>query len=82
MSEPDEPAAGDAALLYTPAQAAQLLSVPESWLRKRSGQRLIPCTFLGKHLRFSRRDLTAIADAGARPPRPATTGRRNGRVGT
>lgn len=81
-AEPDEPAAVDAALLYTPAQAARLLSVPESWLRKRAGQRLIPCTLLGKHLRFSRRDLTAIADAGARPPRPTSTGRRNHYAGT
>lgn len=79
MTDPDEPATIDAALLYTPAQAAQLLSVRESWLRKQAGQRLIPCTFLGKHLRFSRSDLTAIADAGARPPRPATTGRRRTR---
>ncbi|MDT0263108.1 helix-turn-helix domain-containing protein [Jatrophihabitans lederbergiae] len=81
-AKPGEPAAADAALLYTPAQAARLLSVPESWLRKRAGQRLIPCTFLGKHLRFSRRDLTAIADAGARLPRPTTIGRRNRCAGT
>ncbi len=82
-AEPGEPAAADAALLYTPAEAARLLTVPESWLRKRAGQRLIPCTFLGKHLRFSRSDLAAIADAGARPPRPATAGRRSHRrVGT
>ena len=78
-AEPDDPGAVDAALLYTPTQAARLLSVPESWLRKRAGQRLVPCTFLGKHLRFSRRDLTAIVDAGGRPPRPTTTVMRSRR---
>jgi len=72
-SEPDGLVAADAALLYTPTDAARLLTVPESWLRKRAGQRLIPCTFLGKHLRFSRHDLTVIAEAGARPARPSTT---------
>ncbi len=82
-TQPDEPAAVEATLLYTPTEAARLLTVPESWLRKRAGQRLIPCTFLGKHLRFSCRDLTAIAEAGARPPRPVTfAGRRTGRAGT
>lgn len=66
----------DAVLLYTPAEAARLLNVPESWLRKRAGQRLIPRTFLGRHLRFSRHDLQMIAESGARPARPTTTHRR------
>jgi excisionase family DNA binding protein len=56
-------------LLYTPAQAAEFLTVPESWLRRRVGARLIPCTFVGKHLRFSAADIAAIADAGQRPVR-------------
>lgn len=56
--------------LFTPAQAAELLQVPESWLRRRAARRLVPCTFLGKHLRFSRANLDQIlADAA----RPATT---------
>ncbi|MFI7650340.1 helix-turn-helix domain-containing protein [Micromonospora sp. NPDC049460] len=69
--------------LYTPAEAAALLRVPESWLRRRASRRQIPRTFLGKHLRFSAADLTAIIAAAAepatgrrrtrRPPRPATT---------
>ncbi|MEU8158798.1 helix-turn-helix domain-containing protein [Micromonospora parva] len=58
--------------LYTPAEAAARLRVPESWLRRRAGRRQIPCTFLGKHLRFSSADLAAIIAAGAQPP----TGRR------
>ena len=53
--------------LYTPAKAAELLTVSESWLRRQAGQRHIPCTFLGRHLRFSDRDLDAIITAGARP---------------
>lgn len=56
-------------LLYTPAEAAALLAVRESWLRRKAGRREIPCTFLGKHLRFSSDDLTSIAQTGARPAR-------------
>lgn len=69
--------------LLTPAQAARLLAVPESWLRRRATARAVPCTFLGKHLRFSPADVTAIAAAGAHPAtasRPsARPGRRRGR---
>lgn len=53
-------------LLHTPAQAARVLSVRESWLRRMAGRREIPCTFLGKHLRFSDADLLAIVRGGAR----------------
>ncbi|GAA0986463.1 hypothetical protein GCM10009555_063980 [Acrocarpospora macrocephala] len=38
-----------------------------SWLRRKAAARAVPCTFLGKHLRFSRTDLEAIAAAGHRP---------------
>ncbi|MFG1888069.1 helix-turn-helix domain-containing protein [Micromonospora sp. NPDC049051] len=61
--------------LYTPAEAAALLRVPESWLRRRASRRQIPRTFLGKHLRFSAADLTAIIAAAAEP----ATGRRRTR---
>lgn len=54
--------------LYTPAAAAQQLAVRESWLRRRAAARAVPCTFLGRHLRFSRADLEAIARAAAHPP--------------
>ena len=57
-------------LLYTPAEAAELLKVRESWLRRRATARAVPCTFLGKHLRFSPADLVAIARAGATPTGP------------
>ncbi|MFG2000424.1 helix-turn-helix domain-containing protein [Spirillospora sp. NPDC048911] len=56
-------------LLFTPEQAAQLLGVKASWLRRKAAARAIPCTFLGKHLRFSRADLEAIISAGEQSPR-------------
>lgn len=62
--------------LRTPAQAAQLLAVPESWLRRKAAARTIPCTFLGKHLRFSPADLAAIATAGAQSISTRTPGVR------
>jgi hypothetical protein len=62
--------------LYTPAQAAQMLAVPESWLRRRVTARLVPHTVLGKHLRFSHADLVAIATAAARPMGLAVPARR------
>jgi excisionase family DNA binding protein len=64
---PTASSAGEAVLLYTPAEAARLLRVRESWLRKKAAARQVPCTFLGKHLRFSPADLTAIVAASARP---------------
>jgi excisionase family DNA binding protein len=54
--------------LYTPRVAAELLAVRESWLRRKAAARAVPCTFLGRHLRFSRADLEAIAQAAAHPP--------------
>jgi excisionase family DNA binding protein len=64
--------ADDGPVLYTPAEAAHRLRVRESWLRKKAAARTVPCTFLGKHLRFSPADLAAIVAAAARP----ATGRR------
>jgi excisionase family DNA binding protein len=82
-----EPAGDRVPTLFTPAQAAELLQVPESWLRRRAARRLVPCTFLGKHLRFSRTNLDQIVTDAARPasttlPSPSDTGatpRRRGR---
>ena len=68
----------NAPLLHTPAQAAQVLNVPESWLRKKAASRLIPCTFVGKHLRFSDADLAAIVAAGERPPASGSFARPQG----
>jgi excisionase family DNA binding protein len=78
-----EPAAAQLLPLYTPAQAAKLLAVTESWLRRRAAARAIACTFLGKHLRFSPADLRAIVTAGAHHPtslaRPTRARYRGGR---
>ncbi|WP_150236570.1 helix-turn-helix domain-containing protein [Nocardiopsis quinghaiensis] len=54
--------------VFTPEEAAALLRVPESWLRKRASARQVPCTFIGKHLRFSSSDLEQIIRSGHRAP--------------
>ncbi len=56
------------AQLHTPAEAAQVLKVRESWLRRKASARAIPCTFVGKHLRFSDNDIAEIMNVGARQP--------------
>jgi hypothetical protein len=45
-----------------------MLSIRESWLRDKAAARTIPCTFVGKHLRFSDDDIAQIVAAGARRP--------------
>ncbi|EWC64483.1 hypothetical protein UO65_0090 [Actinokineospora spheciospongiae] len=52
-------------MLLTPEQAAALLQVRPSWLRRKAAARAIPCRYLGKHLRFTHADLTAIAEQSA-----------------
>lgn len=54
--------------VYTPEEAALRLKVRESWLRRRAAARLIPCTFFGKHLRFTGADIAAIVSMAAQPP--------------
>jgi hypothetical protein len=54
--------------LHTAAEAAGILNVRESWLKTKAAARLIPCTFIGKHLRFSDDDTAEIMRAGARQP--------------
>jgi excisionase family DNA binding protein len=59
---------GEAKLrLYTAQQAAALLQVSPSWLRKKATARQVPCTFVGRYLRFSADDVAAILRSGARP---------------
>jgi excisionase family DNA binding protein len=65
-----EPVAdGGKSLLFTPVRAAELLAVRESWLRRKAGRREVPCTFVGKHFRFSAEDLRVIVTGGSRPVR-------------
>ena len=54
--------------LRTPAEAAEILRIRESWLRAKAAARAIPCTFIGKHLRFSDDDIAQIMAEGARQP--------------
>jgi hypothetical protein len=58
--------------VYTPGEAAELLKVRESWLRRKAAARLVACTSIGKHLRFTSADIAAIIAAGANP----ATGRK------
>jgi hypothetical protein len=59
-------------LLYTAAQAAAMLQVRPSWIRRKAAARTIPCRYLGKHLRFTREDITAITTLAA-PASPSAT---------
>ncbi|MEU5850432.1 helix-turn-helix domain-containing protein [Saccharopolyspora shandongensis] len=75
--------------LYRPAEAAKHLAVKESWLRRKASLRAIPCTFLGKHLRFSDDDLREIIRQAqapvthpARPVRSRTMSRPVGDLDT
>ncbi|WP_083661674.1 helix-turn-helix domain-containing protein [Actinophytocola xanthii] len=54
--------AAEEPLLYTAEQAAALLQVRPSWLRRKAAARAVPCRFVGKHLRFSRADIETIAE--------------------
>lgn len=53
--------------LYTAEQAAALLQVSPWWLRKKATSRQVPCTFVGRYLRFSVDDIDCIVRDGARP---------------
>jgi hypothetical protein len=54
--------------LHTVAETAQILKVRESWLKTKASARLVPCTFVGKHLRFSDDDIAEIMRVGTRQP--------------
>ena len=76
MSRPKEAASGStgqaaapdpSVQLYTAEQAAALLQISPWWLRRKATARQVPCTFVGKYLRFSTADLEHIIRAGAHP---------------
>lgn len=54
--------------LFTIVEAAELLRVPEGWLRKRVSAQAVPHTRLGKHVRFTADHLQQIV---ARDEQPA-----------
>ena len=64
--------------LRTVAEAAEILRVRESWLKSKAAARQLPCTFIGKHLRFSDADIAGIMQAGARQPVTARPRRPRG----
>jgi len=49
-------------------EAAVLLNVPESWLRKKVSARAVPFTLLGRHVRFTAEHLNQIVAAGEQRP--------------
>jgi excisionase family DNA binding protein len=66
---PDDAAARLSELggLLTLTGAAAVLSVPESWLRKRVASHTVPCTRLGRHIRFTRQQIDQIVLAAQQP---------------
>lgn len=61
--------------LYTAAEVAEILKVDVSWVRTKAARRAIPCTFVGKHLRFCDEDIAWIIANGQRPPVTSTRAR-------
>ncbi|PWK80642.1 excisionase family DNA binding protein [Lentzea atacamensis] len=76
---PDNNANAQDPLLFTADQAAQLLQVRASWLRRRATARAIPCRFLGKHLRFAREDIDQIAHESKQDVRTGPRTTRSGK---
>jgi hypothetical protein len=60
-----------------PGRGSENLEGRESWLRTKAAARAIPCTFLGKHLRFSDIDIAQIKAKGARKPTHRGAGTTN-----
>jgi excisionase family DNA binding protein len=54
--------------LFTISEAAELLRVPEGWLRKKVTAGAVPHTRLGKHVRFTMEHLRRIIAAGDSEP--------------
>lgn len=55
-------------VLFTFAEAAQITTLPESWLRKAVTERRIAFRKIGKHVRFAQADLDALVAATAVAP--------------
>jgi excisionase family DNA binding protein len=62
-------------MLHTIAEAAEILHVPEGWLRKKVTSGVVPHTRLGKHVRFTDDHLRQIVVDGEQvPASPLATG--------
>lgn len=57
-------------LLLDTHSAAEQLGVSYDWLKKRAAARTVPCTRLGRSVRFSAENLEAIVRAGETRPYP------------
>jgi excisionase family DNA binding protein len=55
--------------LYTVSQAAAILHLAEAWIYERTRKKAIPHRKLGKHIRFTDSDLSAIVQMGFRGPK-------------
>ncbi len=64
-----QPSESTVPMLFTAEQAAVILQLRPSWLRRKAAARAVPCRFVGKHLRFARGDLETIAEMSAQKPR-------------
>ena len=53
--------------LLTANEVAELLAVPESWVRERTRNGLLPHVQLGRYVRYSRGDVLAWVDAQVAP---------------
>lgn len=51
----------------TTEEAADLLTVSYSWLKKAAQRGEVPCTHIGRAVRFSSAHVAAIVEAGERP---------------
>lgn len=59
--------------------AAEVLSVPEQWLRKAVSAKKVPYTRIGKHVRFRPAHIAAIISAGEQEPVVAAQSRGTAR---
>jgi excisionase family DNA binding protein len=62
--------------LYTFKEAAALLAIPESTLRKKAAAGLVPHRHVFRHTRFSAQDLRDIQSPSARPRSTPSRARR------
>lgn len=60
-------------ITYTIRQAAQRIGVGFYWLRDAVSARQVPCTRIGRHVRFTEEHIAAIIAAGDQPVESAPT---------
>jgi excisionase family DNA binding protein len=63
----------DTTTLLTMAEAATHLRVPENWLRKKVSAGAVPCTRIGRHVRFTVAQVEEIIVGGEQRPLSVTS---------